>query len=166
MTTQTEFHWLSSLGISVILFLLYGLVYILIGSFTPIMSQSRIGKTMIILSPRTDEKLFGDKPENLISADSTLAKTRKIILNMLAGMLVVSGILLISIAWFGLRTGNTWAMIVLTIAGIVVLPFWWFVFKPYFDAGINITIADVPPFIWVPAMLYLPAITLGWIGLK
>jgi len=95
-----------------------------------------------------------------------LANLRKIMLPMLAAMLVVSGLSIISIAWFGLRSGHVWAIIVLAIAGIVVLPFWWLVFKPYFEAGIKITLADAPPFIWVPAMLYLPAIIFGWIGLK
>jgi hypothetical protein len=166
MISTTEFHWNSSLGISVILFLLYGLIYIVIGSLEPFMSQTSIGKTMIVISPRTDEKLFGDKPEKILAENNLMANLRKIIFNMLAAMLLVSGILIISIAWFGLKTGNIWALIVLSVAGIIVLPFWWLVFKPYFDAGIKITITDLPPFIWLPALLYLPAIILGWKGLK
>jgi len=31
--------------------------------------------------------------------------------------------------------------------------------------GVNLTLFDVPPFMWVPAALLLPAVVLGWIGL-
>ena len=166
MIAQTEFHWFSSLGISVILFLVYGTFYLFIGVLTPIMWDSSLVKPGIIMSPRTDEKLFGAEPGKMLAENKPIANLRKIMLAMLAAMLVVSGLLVIATAWFGLRTGNTWALIVLTIVGIVVLPFWWLVFKPYLDAGIKITLADAPPFIWVPAMLYLPAIIFGWIGVK
>jgi len=166
MTTQTEFHWFSSLGISVILFLFCGIFYILIGVLTPFFLDSSIGKPGIIISYRTDKELFGDEPEKIMKENIQLENLRKIVLIMVAGLLVISGLSNISIAWFGLGYGHTWALIVLSIEGIVVLPFWWLVFKPYFEAGIKITIADAPPFIWVPALLYIPAIILGWIGLK
>lgn len=166
MTAQTEFQWFSSLGISVILFLFYGLFYVLIGSLTPIFMDARIGKPGIIISYQTDVKLFSGEPEKILDTNSDLVKTRRIILNMLAAMLVACGILIIGVTWFGLKTGNLWSLILLAIVGIVVLPFWWLVFKPYLDAGIKITLADVPPFIWVPGSLFLPAIIFGWIGLK
>ena len=166
MTTQTEFQWFGSLGISVILFMFYGGFYVLIVVLTPFFSESAIGNPGIIISYRTDKKLFGDEPMKVMKENKPLADLRKIMLPMLAAMLVVSGLSIVSIAWFGLRTGHPWAIIVLAIAGLVVLPYWWLVFKPYLDAGIRITLADAPPFIWVPTILYLPAILFGWIGLR
>ena len=85
---------------------------------------------------------------------------------MLAGMLVFSGCIEIGIAWFGLRSGQTWALLTLAIAGIAQIPFWYFVFKPYLNASIHLGLSDIPPFIWIPGVLLLPAIILGWIGLK
>lgn len=43
MATQPtfEFQWLSPLGLSVILFLLYGAVYLVIGALTPFMHRHR-----------------------------------------------------------------------------------------------------------------------------
>lgn len=166
MSGQSEFHWLSPLGLSVILFLLYGVVYLLIGSLTFFLADSNVGKPMIIMSPRTDEKLFGEKPEKLLAENPSLKTTRSIIVNMLAGMLIACGILVLGITWFGIKSGDKWALILMTIIGIAVLPSWWAAVKPYSDAGIKLTLSDIPPFIWVPAALYLPATILGWIGLK
>ena len=101
-----DFNWLSPLGISVALFLLYGAVYVLIGAFTPVMANSDIGRRMLVISNRTDRIVFGDSPENLLRNDPALTKLRTTIFNMLAGMLVAAGILVIAVAWFGLRQGQ------------------------------------------------------------
>jgi len=47
-----------------------------------------------------------------------------------------------------------------------VLIFWLAALRPYFRPGVNLTFGDVPPFMWVPAALLLPAVILGWIGLR
>ena len=166
MTTYSGFQWFSALGISVMLFMIYGAFYMLIGILTPIFMDASIGKPGIIISYRTDRALFGDEPVHIMKENKPLEQLRKILLPMLAAMLVVSGLSIFSIAFWGLRAGQFWSIIVLTLVGLVVLPYWWLVFKPYLETSIKITLADAPPFIWVPAMLYLPAIILGWIGMR
>lgn len=167
MTKQSEMNWLSPLGISVILYLFYGFLYILIGVLTPIFwDNSPAQKPGLIISYRTDKILFEDEPGKINKENTSLHKFRRITLHMIAGLLVLSGLFIASIAWFGLRNEQMWSLVVLTIAGAAVLPFWYLVFKPYWEAGIKITLADAPPFIWVPAVLYLPAIILGWIGMR
>ena len=161
-----DFNWLSPLGISVALFLLYGAVYVLIGAFTPVMADSDIGRRTLVISNRTDRIVFGDSPENLLRNDPALTKLRTTIFNMLAGMLVAAGILVIAVAWFGLRQKQAWALGALALAGIAVLPFWWLVFRPYFQAGAPVGFFDIPPFMWVPGVLLIPAVVLGWIGLQ
>ena len=165
MNTQLQFHWLSPLGVSVMLFIFYGAFYMLIGGLTPFFIEKNLEKQGVIMSYRPDKLLFGEEPGKMLDVDKPIRKLRNIILAMLAAMLVVSGFMIVSTAWFGLRAGQTWALIALSIVGLIVLPFWWLVFKPYLNAGIKITLADAPPFIWVPAVLYLPAVILGWIGL-
>lgn len=91
---------------------------------------------------------------------------RTIIFNMLGGMLVAAGLLVMAAAWFGLRQGQTWTLGTLGIAGVVVLPFWWLVFQPYLQAGAPLTFADIPPFIKIPGVLLVPALVSGWIGLR
>ena len=167
MTNQIEFNWFSPLGISVTLFLIHGLLWVLIGSLTPFFwGNSPLKPPGLIMSYRTDKALLGDEPEKVIKENKPFHKAMGVAVSMLAGMLVVAGTLTIAIAWFGLRNGQAWGLIVLAITGVIVLPFWWQVFKPYSDVGIKITLADTPPLIWIPALLYLPAIILGWLGLK
>ena len=161
-----EFHWLNPLGLSVGLFLLYGAVYVFIGALTPFMSNTEIGRRVGIISARTDRALFGDAPENLSRDNPAFATARTIIFNMLAGVLVTAGTLVIAVAWFGLRQGQAWALAALGLASVVVLPFWWLVFRPYLQAGAPLDFSDMPPYMKVPAVLLVPALVLGWIGLR
>jgi hypothetical protein len=55
---------------------------------------------------------------------------------------------------------------VLSVAGLVVLPIWVIVFRPYISAGASPELADLPPFMWIPAAVLLPAIALSWIGVR
>ena len=166
MNAQVEFQWFSPLGISVLLFLLYGGIYVFIGSLAPVMVDSAIGRQILIISPRTDALVFGDPPEKILQTNPALAKFRTIIFNMLGGILVVAGILVIAVTWFGLRQGQAWALAALVVAGIAVLPFWLIVFRPYFDAGVQFGLSDLPPVFWVPGFLLVPAFILGFFGLR
>lgn len=160
-----EFRWFSPLGISVALFLFYGAFYIFIGALTPVMMNSEIGRQVTVSSAQKDSALLGGPLPELLKASPALAKLRTMLLNMIGGLLVVAGILVMAVAWFGLRPGQIWALATLTIAGVVVLPFWWLVFRPFAHAGIGVGL-DLPPFMLVPGLLLLPAALLGWVGLR
>jgi hypothetical protein len=157
--------WVSPLGASTVLFVLYGVVWFLIGVLTPFLHDTATGRTMLFLSPRTDTALFGADPTALL-ADPSLSRLRSLLMISLGSVLAAAGILVIAIALFALRAGQGWALAALTLAGLVVLPFWLPVFRPYAAAGIAVGLADVPPFMWVPTALLVPAVVLGWIGLR
>jgi hypothetical protein len=148
-----------------VLFVLYGTVWLLIGVLTPFLHDTAAGRTMLFVSPRTDAALFGADPTALL-ADPALSRLRSLIMIALGSMLAAAGILVIAIALFALRAGQGWALAALTLAGLVVLPFWFLVFRPYAAAGIAVGLGDLPPFMWVPTTLLVPAIVLGWIGLR
>ena len=168
MPTQPsfDFHWFSPLGISVVLFLLYGAIYILIGGLAPFVLNTEIDQQILIISNRTDSIVFGRAPSELRRDDPALARLRTILFTIMGGLLFVAGFFLIALTWFGLRQGQTWALAALTIGGMVVFPYWFLALRPYFQPGVNLTLADMPPFMWVPAVLLLPAVVLGWIGLR
>jgi len=157
--------WASPLGASTILFVLYGLVYLLIGALTPLLHDRGIGPTMLFISPRADTVLFGAAPAELIN-DPALSRLRSLLLIALGGILVAAGILVIATAVFALRHGERWALFALALAGVAVLPFWFLVFRPYVAAGAPLSLGDIPPFMWVPAALLIPASILGWIGTR
>jgi len=162
-----EFQWSSPLGISVILFLLCGLVYMLIGVLTPLLrSHDPAGVSILIVSNRTDSQLFGQAPPQLAASDPALHQLRGILVDILGGLLFVAGLFEVAITWFGLRQGEGWALVVLAVGGLAAIPFWFLALRPYFQAGITLTLADIPPFMWVPAALLIPALILGWIGLR
>jgi len=74
--------------------------------------------------------------------------------------------MLISLSWFGLRQGQGWALVALSLGGFAVLPFWWMALQPYFQKGVLLTLADLPPLMLIPGLLLVPAVVLGWIGLR
>ncbi len=160
-----EFQWLSPLGISVALFLLYGGLYVLIGVLAPLLLNRGIGPAILIVSSRTDSIVFGRSPSEILRDDPALFQLRTILLRMIGGLLVTAGCFHLALTWFGLRQGQTWALAALAIEGFAALPFWYLALRPYFQQGVNLTLFDVPPFMWVPAALLLPAVVLGWIGL-
>jgi hypothetical protein len=157
--------WGSPLGLSTILFVLYGLVYVVIGALTPLLHDRGVGPTMLFISPGADTTLFGAAPSELLN-DPVLSRLRSLLLIALGGMLVAAGILVLATALFALRAGERWAFVALTVAGVAVLPFWVLVFRPYVAAGAHLSLGDVPPFMWVPVALLIPGSVLGWIGTR
>ena len=163
---SATFQWLSPLGISVVLFLISGIVHILIGTLTPIMVNSEFGRRILIISNRTDTELFGTEPSELLQKNPELAKFRTLFFSNAGGSLIVIGIFILSMAWFGLRQHEFWAFLTLTITSIIVIPFWYLTFQPYLQAGISINFSDLPPIFWIPTLVLIPAIVLGWVGLR
>ena len=159
------FHWFSPLGISVALFILYGLVHLLIGTLTPVMINTEIGRQVTVSSVAKDNALLGGSTSDLLPASPALDKLRAMLLTMVGGLLVAAGILELALTWFGLRQGQVWALGVLALAGLALLPFWWLVFRPFAQAGIRVGL-DWPPFMLIPTVLLGPAIVLGWVGLR
>jgi len=160
------FKWFSALGISVALFLAIGTLWLLIGALTVPLLGKGIGPAIIFVSHSTDEAYFGRSPSELLASDPALSKLRTLLLTVIAGFLLLAGVLCLSVAWFGLRQGQTWALTALSVAGILALGFWVLALLPYARSGIPLTIGDLPPFMWIPALSILPAIIFGWIGLR
>ncbi len=160
-----EFQWLSPLGISVALFLLYGGLHVLISIGVAFLHNVGLGRQLLLVSPRTDSAVFGQDPSQLLQEDTALAKLRTILFRLMGGPYGAAGCLHLAITWFGLRQGQSWALAALTVGGLAVLPFYYAALRSYFQRDVNLKFFDVPPFMWVPAALLLPAVVLGWIGL-
>ena len=146
-----SFRWLSPLGASVGLFLAIGLLWLLIGALTVPFHNRGTGTEMIFVSHSTDREYFGTSPSEILSADPALSKLRTLLLTVIAGFLLLAGILCLSVAWFGLKQGERWALVSLASGGLVAIAFWALALLPYFRSGIPVTIGD--------------PILLGWMGL-
>lgn len=97
MNTQVafEFGWLSPLGISVILFLGYGALNVLVGVIIPWLSR-RLGTRGL--------------PQHQV--------------DMLTMLWLAFGIFQLGVVWFGLREGQAWAFWVIVAADIAQLVGW------------------------------------------
>jgi hypothetical protein len=157
-----SFRWMSPLGASVALFLAIGILWLLIGALTVPLHDKGAG----FVSPATDTAFFGKNPSDLLASDPAFRKLRTLLLTVIAGFLLLSGSLFVSLAWFGLKAGFAWALPALSIGCLLAIALWALALLPYFRAGIPVTVGDLPPFMWVPAALIVPATVLGWIGLS
>ena len=161
-----EFSWLSPLGISVMLFLLSGVLHFLIGVLTPFLIDSGFGRKILFISNRTDTEFFGTEPSLLLQQNPDVDKIRKLLAGGMGGFLAVVGIFIIAVSWFGLRGQQTWALVTLALCGFILAAGWYLTLRFYINANIRLTLADLPPVFWIPAVSLLPAVVLGWIGLK
>ena len=69
--------------------------------------------------------------------------------------------------WHGTAAGGEpWALPVLATCWVLVMVGFAVVFKRYTDAGVTLSLGDLPPLFHYPAFLVTPAIVLSWIGLR
>jgi len=161
-----SFRWSSSLGVSVAIFLAISALWIMIGVLSMVLVSRWSGVRYLFVSNSADTAYFGEAPERLLEEDPALSKLRKLLLEVMAGFLVMAGVLFGAIAWFALRQAQPWALYALGTGGAAAIAFWAIALSPYVRQGVRLTLGDVPPFMWVPALLLVPALILGWIGLR
>lgn len=132
---------------------------------TPLVAP-RWGGSAFFFSEDADRAAIGSDTANLLAMHPGLNAIRQALFGAMAGLLLLGGTLEMGLAWFGVRPGARWAVAFLTLAAILCATLWLFVFAQYWRAGSRPTLGDTPPFIWVPTALHVPAIALGWIGLR
>lgn len=160
-------NWLSLLGISVILFLLFGLLNVLIGALIPlfIRPDRLVTSNILFMSERTDTVLFGGSPSELVAQNKPLGQLRQLLLYWLAGLLLSFGLFQLGVTWFGLRQGQAWALWTLTVSDLAMLPYWFLILISYARGGVTPGIGDVPPLLPYLAVIPIAAV-LGWLGMR
>ena len=146
------------------LFFIGGAFWLVIGVLTPLAMDRDIGRPALFVTEATDTELYGRPPEQILSSVPELATFRSVVLRAIAGLLVAAGLLVVGVAWFGLREPEAWALALLTLVALVVLPYWWITFGAYRTAGVSLPLTSVPPFMWVPGILMPVGAVLGWIA--
>jgi len=159
-----EFRWATPLGASVVLFLLIGALWLFVGALS-VPLHNRDARTMFA-TPETDTRYFGRDSRELIATDPVVSKYRTLWITVVGGFLLLGGTLVVALAWFGLRRHEAWALVALGTGILLAVGLWAVAVAPYFRAGVRLTPGNAPPFIWVPAVLLVPATALGWIGLR
>lgn len=162
-----DFRWASPLGAGVALFLGWGAINVVIGLLAPIVGRGPVlVADFLVLSPRTDAAMFGGDPNALVREFPPLLALQRVLIAWLGATLAAFGLLIIAVTWFGLRSGEPWALPVLAACWLLVLAGFAALFKRYVDAGVSLSLSDLPPLFHYPAFLVTPAIVLSWIGVR
>ncbi len=165
MEALPQFQWGSKLGISVALFLACGGFFVFISCLGALVPFNRLPDPdrIFLMSDRVDVLYYGKPPRELMAQEPALRTLRDQSILALAGFMCAIGVLTIGLAWFGLKSGQPWALWTLAVAGTVVVPFWILLFVPYLRIGAPIWLGH-PPFMSVPLLLLVPAVILGYLG--
>jgi hypothetical protein len=158
--------WLSPLGTSAALFVAAGAFQLLIAILTAGFLVSGGGGNALLFTARSDEGAFGKPPRELVQAEPGVDTYRHLVWTLLAGFLAAVGLLEMAVAWFALRSGSAWAAATLSAVAVVLALAWVAILAVYVAKGARVTLGDVPPFMWVPAFLHVPAVALAWWGLQ
>jgi hypothetical protein len=81
-------------------------------------------------------------------------------------VLVSFGLLQVAVVVFGLLDRHPWALCVLTIADLAMLPYWVSVLGPYRRAGVRLRLLEIPPILWIPWFVVPVGAVLGWVALR
>jgi hypothetical protein len=153
---------------SAVLFGLCGLLSLAVGLFVPFAIRaggSGLAGPPGLFHPRPDAALFGSEP--ISEHDAARVRILGIMLfDWLSGALVSAGILELGVVWFGLARGEGWAYVTLVLGNLALAPYYALIVRRYVRAGARLRLLEVPPVMWVPAVLVPIAAVLGWIGLS
>jgi hypothetical protein len=122
------------LEVSAGLFAAYGLVSCGVGVMLLfVINADRRPVGFGMFHPRPDSVVFGEfpVPDDL---QRPFAILRAMHWHWLGGVMLSFGVLQLGVIWFGLLGRQPWALAVLTLADLAMLPHWVLVFRPYWRA--------------------------------
>ena len=154
------------LRVSVAIFLAWGGILAAGGGAGAGLTATVMHRRFVFMSGRTDAGFLGASIAQLYAADPALEKTVAIYMTMMSAVLGAVGIATMSLAWFGLRRRSHGAL-----AGLVLMPVpivvWFLVVLGRYQAdGVHVQFRDVPPFVWVGAVVAIVGGVFGWQGLR
>ena len=156
------------LTLSVALFLMIAAVHLATGLGTPVAMhiKRRRKPEPAFMSVRSDDIYMKTDVERLLeSGRGPFARLRMVLMDVVAALLVATSILEAAVIWFGLRSGELWALATLVVAGVAVIPYWALVLTLYRSRGADVKLFEVPAWMWIPTLLLLPAAIVGGIAL-
>ncbi len=163
-----EFRWRSWLGISVLLFLLYGAVNVLAAILVPatLVAGGAGGPTGVVLDPDADAYLVGGM-QVMAALRHDNPKLDTLLVSSMVGMcsqMMAFGIMAIAVTWFVIRRAIAWSMWAVTAAALIQVPYYAVITSMYAGQGAPVAggiIGLAPFYVWP-----LIALAAGLIGLR
>jgi hypothetical protein len=159
-------RWRSFLGISVGLFLAWGLLNAALAIYVPYTLHTGGPAALggLILTAEVDEALLGRTYASIDAQDPRLAAYLVAFMDTMCAQMMAFAVAYIAVVWFGLRRGGGWALWVAALAGGVVYAYYLPILGLY--ASYSVPTGVFAPLFAVPLTALIIATALGWTGLR
>ena len=169
--TAAEFSWNNPLGIGTALFLSVGAVYMIIAcAGMIILHRQGVAASEargFFLGPKADSVWFGKPPNDVVRDNPQVGRMVLLFMDIITGFMLAFGIVTAGVAWFGLRSGNAWALWVLVAANAAMLATYWLLAMLPFMREYGFSYREVfHPYAAYPTVIIPIATVLAWIGLR
>lgn len=144
------------------LFIGAGAVHLLIGLLTPIFG---FPPGIVGLSARTDRQMWNQTSEELLK-DHVVRDLRTHHHIVIAGLLCGLGLMELAMSWFGIPSMPRPALCSLMAMGAVMLPFWIAMVLQFTRRGVDVSLWDLQPFVWVPTLLWVAGSISAFVALR
>ena len=121
----TSFKWKSLLGLSVVLFLIYGIFNFVMAIAVPSMLHMHGSASMggLVVGNHADSLVSGQNLETLRQTNRPLDDFFVAYMYTMCLMMMNFGILQIAVVWYALKRGQRWSVWALFLADITFIPY-------------------------------------------
>ncbi|MBI2845235.1 MAG: hypothetical protein HYX86_01680 [Chloroflexi bacterium] len=162
-----SFRWRSWLGLTVVLYLLYGAANAFLSIYPPLLLHIEgFRGTGFLVVPTADSALLGQTLADLEKADPRLGAFLLAMMDAMCAFMMAYAILHIGVTWFALRRGQRWALWVLLLGALTIPPYYIAVSQVYAGYGAPFSPLDWAFFIVPYAIAPFIFTILGWLGLR
>ncbi len=162
-----QFRWRSLLGVSVGLFLLFGILLNIVPALlVPLLLQlnGSAGAGWLVINNQADVTLIGRSLAEVGKHEPRLGAFFVSFMETVCAYKMSFGIVSVTSAWFALRRGQWWAFWTLVVSSLVVLPYYALIAVTYASFGVSLNDLYRP---FSPVVLLVVAATApGWWGLR
>lgn len=164
---MSAFRWKSLLGVSVIVFLLYGAFNVFLSLQVPIkLVTGGVGMNNLVLSTTTDTYMLGGK-QAVDALRQTNPKLDTLLVSSMLAMcsqMMAFAIVSLLVTWFVIRQGQAWGVWAVTAAVLIQIPYYAVIINMYAAQGAPV--GGVLPILAVFNIVPLVAFALGLVGIR
>ena len=132
---ETTFRWRSWLGVSVVFFLIFGVINVALAIAVPTTLHLNGAFPGVVFSGTGDGQLLGRSLAGLRHDNPKLDTLLVDSMTSMCAMMMGWGIMILATAWFGLRRGGRWAFWALLLSGLVALVYYFEISADYARQG-------------------------------
>jgi len=120
-----------------------------------------------VFSAKAEEAWLGKSPAELVQDFPALRRLYLVLVDLTEAFTLGFGILTVGLVWFGLRTGQGWALWTIFAGNVAMLAVYWAVALIPFMRQYSFPYMEIfHPFAAIPTVLVPIATVLAWIGLR